>query len=87
MDLLLELTNDKVVESGGRARLKTFTGPNSRFRGRGEQWVMRHLPSATYATMVRLRGRAAERGRLGEHHHPLGNEQMPKQRSIWSGLH
>jgi len=34
MDLLLEsLTNDKVVESGGRARLKTFTGPHSRFRG------------------------------------------------------
>jgi hypothetical protein len=34
MDLLLEsLTNDKVVESGGRAMGKTFAGPNSRFRG------------------------------------------------------
>ena len=34
MDLLLEsLTNDKVVESGERAMGKTFTGPNSCFRG------------------------------------------------------
>jgi hypothetical protein len=34
MDLLLEsLTNDKVVESGGRAMGKTFTGPHSHFRG------------------------------------------------------
>jgi hypothetical protein len=40
---------------------------------------------ATYASMVRPRGRAAERGTLGEQHHPLGNEQMSKE-SIWSGL-
>jgi len=34
MDLLLEsLTNDKVGENGRRTRVKTFTGPYSRFRG------------------------------------------------------
>jgi hypothetical protein len=34
MDPLLDLlTNAKVVESGRRAMVKTFTGPRSRFRG------------------------------------------------------
>ena len=34
MDLLLEsLTNDKLGENGRRTRVKTFTGPHSRFRG------------------------------------------------------
>ena len=51
-----------------------------------KQSVLRHLPSATYASMLRPRGRAAERGTLGEQHHPIGNEQMSKQRTIWSGL-
>jgi hypothetical protein len=40
---------------------------------------------ATYASMVRSRGRAAERWTLGEQHHPLANERMSKE-SIWSGL-